>query len=148
VFDTWAVLTGIRDYFKGAVPTSLAKISVTDTVNTWGVGWENPYSLNRYDGVLFVAGNRERNEDEATLELPIDIYVAILGREVTDVNRRVMAYLDAIDDAWEADPSFAGNVFTSEIRDVDYADPETSGGVKGVAIVSLLAELDTLAGGV
>lgn len=147
MFDTYTIVTGIKEYFRANIATSLAKIGKTDSMNHWKVGWMSPYGLPAYDAMLFVPAAYDPNPEEATLILPIDAYIVVQGVDADAVAQKELAYLDAIYDTWESDPSLGGAVFLSEIADVDYSDPQSGTVVTGVAIATIRAELDTLLGG-
>ncbi len=147
MFDTYTIVTGIKEYFRANIVTALAKIGKTDTVKTWKVGWASPYGLPVYDAMLFVPGAFDPNPEEATLILPVDAYIVVQGIDADAVAQKELAYLDAIYDTWEADPSLGGSVFLSEVTDIDYSDPQSGAVVTGVAIATIRAELDTLLGG-
>jgi hypothetical protein len=146
MFDTYAVLTGIKAYLAPAVTAALAEISVTDTVKDWLVGWRNPYSLSRYDSALLVPLAPQDNEAEATLVKPIDCYVVAQASDAEALSKKLLAYIDAIYESVKSDDTLGGNVFASSVSDIDYIDPQSGTQITGIAVVTIRAELDTLGG--
>ncbi|MFW5836173.1 MAG: hypothetical protein ACOCVK_02075 [bacterium] len=144
MFDTYAILSGISTYLQASIPAALTEIGKTSRISKWIIGWQHPYKMQSYDAVVLVPGAPEENLEEGTCVKPIDVYFAARSADADELAQRLIAYLDALYESVQQDDSLGGNVFVSEVADVDYVDPQMGAQALGVAVATIRAELDTL----
>jgi hypothetical protein len=146
VFDTYAILSGVTSYLQTAIPAALTEIGKTSSIEKWLVGWRNPYKLTGYDALVLVPLAPEDNVEEATTVKQIEAYFAARSNDLDELAERLIGYLDALIESVRDDDSLGGNVFVSEVADVDYIDPQSGVQSLGAAVATIRAELDTLGG--
>lgn len=145
MLNTYTVLTNIKVHLASAVPTNLTALGSTNTVNLFDIGFADPYRLENYDAMLLIPQARQPNPEEAVIDLPIDLLIAVQAETIEDARKAQYAIMDAVYEAVEDDPTLGGAVYLSEVQEQDEFDPRPGILVAG-AVLRLMTEIDTLGG--
>ncbi|NLX25083.1 MAG: hypothetical protein GXY61_03860 [Lentisphaerae bacterium] len=145
----WDLYRNISAFLKNRLNEKLASEASEDAcnvgyINSFGIGWKDPFFLKAYNAVMVVPDTLRRADDLLEYLASVAIVCAIKTPTPEALTDQMGIYADAINNLFEDDPTAGDAVFESQIIDCDFSLPTPGAPVIGVVTLILSVQLDRI----
>ncbi len=108
------------------------------------LGWTDPFTLARYNGLLVVPDRLQVRSSEEDILLPFDLVAAISDSDLERITRGQLAAFDALYALVDEDPELGGICFEATISENSFYAPVSGTGLVAINHTKLNLSVDTL----
>lgn len=108
------------------------------------LGWADPFSLSRYNGLLVVPDRLQVRSGEEDILFPFDLVAVISDSDLERITRGQLAAFDALYALIDEDPELGGLCFEATVVENSFYAPVSGTGLVAINHTKLNLSVDTL----